>query len=103
MEFAGQTVSAFLDMCKQGQVQEAIDKYRDATSAFSPQDIGFLQNIVDYSMRDVHSEAPPSSPPYIVVALDVTLSQRGSMGGPGPELRCSQDGSHILGAVVYLQ
>jgi hypothetical protein len=93
---ARQTVTDFLEMCKQGQVQDAINKYVDANADLSPHDAELLQTIGDYGIGNITSD-----PPYIKVTLDVSPDWEGNMTGAKPALLCSQDGTQIFGLTLF--
>ncbi len=103
---AKQTVTDFLDMCKQGQVQEAVDKYVDVSEdAQFPNDPHFpwkdamprfFNNVVDYKVANAALVNSFDSP-AIWVDLDLTLENEGLASQDYVSFTCSQDGSHIEG------
>jgi hypothetical protein len=98
---AKQTVTDFLDMCKQGQVQEAVDKYvevpQDSQYPQFPWKEGvpkFFSNLVDYKVTNAALVNSFDSP-AIWVNLDLTVESEGLVSQEYLFFTCSQDGSHI--------
>jgi hypothetical protein len=100
---ARQTVTQFLEMCKQGQVQEAIETYTDhamlegqspdfniveATSKLFEQVTGY--NVVDAARDD------SSDPPAIWVHVEITSSLDGKPTTISLSFMCSLDGTQII-------
>lgn len=101
-EQARQTVTDFLEMCKQGQVQEAFDRYVDEVSrnsqfpgsGFKQTMSKFFDNVTDYSVGKgtVNRGIGPS---ILWVTVDYTVSSNGDTYKHDMQFECNQDGTQI--------
>ena len=100
---ARQTVTDFLEMCKQDQVREAVDTYVELSNdPQAPQvqweDVmaAFFRNVADYRIGDATLNIA-STPPAIWVRLDLTQTTwEGSHVQMPIFFPCSLDGSQLI-------
>jgi hypothetical protein len=95
---AKQVAASFLDLCKQGQVQEAIDKYVELRPGLALGDTDILNDIVDYTIGDASTDASLAK-----ISVDVSLKRRDNAAETPVELWLNQDGKTVFQVVGPLQ